>query len=546
MSRQIFFKKIILANNYLTRNFWLSGLIILALSVLFFCYLQNFTGLVDPDSFYHAKMALLVKQGTLLKEFPWLPLTMLKDNFANQHFLYHIFLIPFVSFFPPLLGLKLSAIFFASLAVLAVAWLIYRKEPKATIAGALLLFSSAAFLFRAGLAKAPMLSVVLLLLIFYFLRQRRNGWVFGLSFFFVWLHGSWPLVLVLVVINNLVNSLFFALESGQYLANKFWLRLKRFFPLVWFNFWAWLNFRQIILIITALTAGVIINPFFPQNLKFYWQQIGQIAIYNYASQIKVGGEWYPFGVTNLISQNNLLFAVFIFLMVLWFMGGWRCQKRNTIVLGWLTLFFLALTLRAARNIEYFVPLFLLFIVFSLADIWQTRRGLFQKINDLIAGYLKNFSQFKSLIVGYFVVALIFAWLFGLISSHRDLASNRIDYFYLAGASQWLKNNTTKGSLVFHDNWSTWPEIWYYNDHNVYLLGLDPTFLYLQNPTLYQEMVSITLGEQKQDLWRLLKQDFKAQYVLIDKYHQDFLINILRDAGFKRVYQDSQAYIFEVL
>ena len=85
-------------------------LIILAAYFLFF-WLQSAPVLSDPDSFYHAKIGQILANGKILHEFPWLNFTTLKDNSVDHHFLYHIFLIPFVSLFPdPLAGLKFSVV----------------------------------------------------------------------------------------------------------------------------------------------------------------------------------------------------------------------------------------------------------------------------------------------------------------------------------------------------------------------------------------------------------------------------------------------------
>src|SRR3989338_11569967 len=86
-------------------------LVILSAYSLFF-WLQSSPTLADPDSFYHAKIGIFLSRGTILHEFPWLQYTTLNQSFVDHHFLYHVFLIPFVTLFPdPLAGLKFSAIF---------------------------------------------------------------------------------------------------------------------------------------------------------------------------------------------------------------------------------------------------------------------------------------------------------------------------------------------------------------------------------------------------------------------------------------------------
>jgi hypothetical protein len=90
---------------------WLSFLLIFLTSFIVFAYLQYSEAFADPDSFYHAKMALLARDQGVIKDFPWLQYTVLVNNYTDQHFLYHVILIPFVTFFDPLVGIKLATVF---------------------------------------------------------------------------------------------------------------------------------------------------------------------------------------------------------------------------------------------------------------------------------------------------------------------------------------------------------------------------------------------------------------------------------------------------
>src|SRR3989338_10252386 len=86
-------------------------------SVALFTYLQVDPTFADPDSFYHAKAALLLRDRGAITEFPWLSATTLRYNFIDHHFLYHLLLIPFITWFTPLIGLKVATVFLASLAL---------------------------------------------------------------------------------------------------------------------------------------------------------------------------------------------------------------------------------------------------------------------------------------------------------------------------------------------------------------------------------------------------------------------------------------------
>ena len=55
---------------------------------------------------------------------------------------------------------------------------------------------------------------------------------------------------------------------------------------------------------------------------------------------------------------------------------------------------------------------------------------------------------------------------------RDLR----DPFAMRGASAWLADHTPAGSLVFNADWVEFPELFYYDQRNVYVTGLDPRYL----------------------------------------------------------------------
>ncbi|HLC89857.1 MAG TPA: hypothetical protein VJG65_02760, partial [Patescibacteria group bacterium] len=108
--------------NFFEKRNWLSFFLIFIISASLFGYLASDQTFVDPDSFYHAKMAQLLWEKGAITSFPWLSATTLQYKFADHHFLYHLALIPFVKIFPAPWGLKIATVLFASFAILAIYW----------------------------------------------------------------------------------------------------------------------------------------------------------------------------------------------------------------------------------------------------------------------------------------------------------------------------------------------------------------------------------------------------------------------------------------
>ena len=88
-------------------------------------------------------------------------------------------------------------------------------------------------------------------------------------------------------------------------------------------------------------------------------------------------------------------------------------------------------------------------------------------------------------------------------------------------------------------------MFFYNTHNTYLVGLDPTYMQLYNPALYSLWVDITQGVVKNPS-KIIAGNFASRYVHTDLNHKNFLRVAGEDPGLKEVYRDNQAVVFEVI
>jgi hypothetical protein len=112
----------------------------------------------------------------------------------------------------------------------------------------------------------------------------------------------------------------------------------------------------------------------------------------------------------------------------------------------------------------------------------------------------------------------------------------------AGASAWLKGNTPAGSRVFQTDWDDFPRLFFYNTHNTYLIGLDPTYMQLYNAKLYDLWVDITQGDIQRPS-EVIYSRFGARYVVSDLNHKDFIHQAENDSSLIEVYRDDEAVIF---
>ena len=532
-------------------------LIILAAYFLFF-WLQSSPVLSDPDSFYHAKIGQILPNGKILHEFPWLQFTTLKDNFTDHHFLYHIFLIPFVSLFPdPLAGLKFSVVVIGTMVFTVIFWFLKSNKVPFSFALTLILLAAGPYLFRANLAKAPILSLAVLIVGLQLMFRKKYIPLFFLSFFYVWLYGGWMLLGGAAVVYTIIDAIISPLRSQSEIRNpKFETNSKfkfsNFKTILYFVFWLFdivsyfvlrasnlLNIKLLGIVFLGLLAGLIINPYFPDNIAFTWQQAVKIGLINYQNIIGVGGEWYPYKIFDLIGGLNLIFIIMVGSLAI-FLATLPKQTSKSLTLFVFTAIFFILTLKSKRNIEYFTPFAILFSGFALRDGLQiSRLALKNLIPESIVQKLTY-----GLIIGYIAVMAVPSAFKEIANTKRDLSSGT-PFAQFKGIGNWLKTNTPKGSIVLHSDWDESPVLFYQNDWNYYIVGLDPTFMYEYNKDLYWKWVNITTGKGVDDMTKVIKNELRVQYVLATSDHQDMDKLFKNNEDFEKMYEDEEGKIYKI-
>ncbi|RJR30633.1 hypothetical protein C4569_04170 [Candidatus Parcubacteria bacterium] len=514
---------------------------------LFFLVLHANSVFPDPDSFYHAKMAELMRQEGVIYDFPYLQFTTLKEEFTDHHFLYHLLLIPFISLSDAISGIKLATVFFAAIFIVTFYYLLNKNKYYRPLFFVLVILATNPFIFRLNLAKAQGLALIFFLLGIIFLTERKTTHLFFFSFLYVWTYGGWPIIFILTL--AFIASSYLVLDFGLVKKSAFKGRgsgwKKKFLFLLTDRIFdkklQRQNLKLFLSVGSGLVAGIVINPYFPQNLFFYWQQIIHIAVINYRDIIAVGGEWYSYDFKELAVSAFLVLFLF-FAALINFLVQVKKQNQNTWFFLAVTVFFLILTLKSRRNVEYFIPSSLLFSSASLKNFFDSPVGKnmvvqFGKLarNGIIIAECAIAAALLLIIAGR-----------GFYYEFLELRNGfRIDRF--EKAALWLKENSAPGSVVFHSDWDDFPLLFFHNSENNYIVGLDPTFMYNYNNDLYWKWHNITIGEDLNGLYESIKNDFKSSYVLVDyNSNSGFDSNLMNNFYFDVVYSDSEAKIYKVL
>lgn len=498
-------------------------------SVLVFSTLHFTPVFRDPDTFYHTKMTALMLERGVVREFPWLPFTTLADAFADHHLLYHFLLFPFVAVLGPLSGLAVATPLFAGVAVTALALVMAGLGARPAWLFALLAGFSSGWAFRLNLGKANALSVALSLGVFYSALRAAPWTLAPLGFAYVWLHGAWPLSFALLG----------AAVIGRLSASLEWHGEARRFG------------KQCLALVSGIVLGHVVNPYFPSNIAFAWEQIVQIAVVNYQGRIGVGSEWYAPAFVDLAASlvpiSFILLVGLVLLLSALFFGDY--MRRDVPSKEKETAAFLAsavaaagfffMTMRSQRHIEFFAPFAMLSAALLIAAV--ARRADLGRLRSVIVSRRRNAAA-AVLLAAYGAAVLVGVPVRDMLGL-RESFSRGIPWRKYEAASRWIADNTPEGSLVFHSDWDDFPSLFFWNDRNRYVVGLDPTFFYRQDPLRHAQWVHVTTGVRHAGVHDVIVGGFGAAAVLIEKDHEAMRDAVEADGGFALAYEDGDVWVY---
>jgi hypothetical protein len=283
---------------------------------------------------------------------------------------------------------------------------------------------------------------------------------------------------------------------------------------------------------------MLINPYFPDNLIFsYHHMLPKLAN---ATSVRVGNEWYPYDTKQLMENSLPALIAFASGVLALGLSDRKIDVRTAVGL-FASLLFGLMLFQSRRFVEYFPPFALIFAAFAWAPLLHPQ--------PVLERSTMSFQGIGARLQNYLPVLVLLAVIVFSISKSIGPAREAIDrskpYGLYANASLWLEKNTPAGSRVFQTDWDDFPRLFYYNTHNTYLVGLDPTYLQLYDADLYDLWVEITQGDVENPS-KVISTTFGSQYIHTDLNHGDFLQVVSEDPGLKEVYRDDQAVIFEVV
>jgi hypothetical protein len=506
-----------------SKNKWWQYAVVIATSAVVAAFFQAQPSFQDPDSFYHTRLVVMMLQGGLLEQFPWLQYTDLATTFTDHHLLYHLLLVPFVGLLTPVVGVKV----FQALSLVGLATYLFHRLQRWQLPHGLpamvVLFGVMPFLLRIQLVKASVLAILMLLFILFNLLERRYILVAAATVLYTWLHAGFILALVVAGVAWCAETIGLSVEHKR-------LRLA--------------SWRALALVVVATGFGVVANPYFPENLRFIWQQLIQIGFVNYSDTIQVGAEWYPFSLPDLVAIfSTVLIGVTMAVGIFIYDRKRYLRDRTALTLLILSVLFTIATIRSRRYVEYLAPVLWLWTAYTIlpfvvGPVWK----------KLVAETRTRLGRAAPWLIGYFIVTVPLG--IGLSYARAfDRVRGGLPLTTLQTASQTLRERAPAGAVVFHSSWDEFPMLYFHNPNNVYIVGLDATFMYLHDRVAYERWNDISTGKAKQASVQQIKDYFHARYVAFNparEHTQLLLAYLLRDSQARVLYRDDTNIVFELL
>lgn len=462
----------------------------------------------DGDSFFHMKVARLMREsGGPLVDFPWNQYSVFKEHFSDSSFLFHVLLIPFTFMPGDEAPIKWAAVVMGTLFFTSFFLFLRLNGCRFPALWMVLLVASGGlFLYRLLMARGYVLSMTLAIWGVHALLNDRRRLLFVVSFLYPLSYTAFQIMLFLAGFQ--VGVLYFRRDVR--------------------------SLSPIGIVAAGCFLGLLVHPNFPHDFCLWWVQNVRVLYLKWVS-----GEPVPFGAELYAPTLEIIFRSTTTLVAILLMGylvalvSTRERSDETMFLFLASTFFGILTMQSRRFVEYWAPLTVAFGAFLTRDLLA---GL-----DLMKAALENPTRFWRLVTTCTLVA-------GGLMVHSYLEI-REDFARQGGSevraiAQWLEKNTPANSVVFTCDWDDFPELFYWNHHNRYLVSLDPTFLYDFDRQVWKKWKEV-VDARVTDLYEPIRRDFGSRHVFCTKDMQPFIQRADLDPRFTKVLQTQDAVLYEL-
>ena len=468
----------------------------------------------DPDELYHFHHALIYgERGLATGAFPWLTLSVISQYNADLWYGFHLLIVPFTKG-NPIAGLKLATVIVTA-ASAAIVWIAVRLSGfrLSFLWPILFLFATGFGLSRFYMLRPGVLSMALtcLLLTALYTDRRRLALVVAAAFAFVHLTVVWLPVAVCIAV-ALSSRLLESRWRGRVIG------------------WAF----------TGLALGAVLrpNPIGAMHL-LYIQTIG-LAIARASGALPYDVQEMtplPVAAYHTIGLFTVLLAAATAMLLRTIARkGWRTGLRDQssfiLVTGLFTIAFgLGVVLSAMRCLDQFHGFGTLYLAAVATVMLHEKTSL----SPITRGGARERMRmpFPLAAVAAAIIAIGFVATSAPNAFRGDPTEDLNPYKY-HDAALWLRTNAPSNCIVFHARWFDFPLLFFWNDRDRYIGGMDPVFSYYDSPTRtyeYQQfrtdrtggkILAFPTDRTGKSVNDALTKDFGASYVLVEPSEQPHL------------------------
>ncbi len=481
--------------------------LVAAVAAALFAWIQTATPhIVDRDGYYHARYANLLPARGLDRTFPWAQETVLRDQFSDTAFLFHVLLAPLCAAERDMVpGAKAAAVAFGAALAAAVYLLLRAHGVRGAAFFALALFASGNhFLFRMSMARPHLLSVLLAVVGAHAILADRRRLLAAVGFVYAWSYAA-PYLLV-------------GLAAADAVARR------RLGPLGAAS--------------AGVGAGLVLHPYFPNDLYVLWVQsavvLGRAWGLAGGDGPRLGAEFDPVTTRSLLFTSTGAAAALAFGIAAGLFGRERPSPR-TRSLAAMAAATLLLFLLSAKFVEYFAPFAVLFAASAASDLAGDR-----PLRDLLGGPRRRAA---ARIAAAAALVLLCGGLAARAVALARQAVAATPLPALEGAARFLRAHAPPGETVVHLGWSEFAVLFHFAPEHRYLVAFDPMFMWARDPERGRLLEDVRAGRRPIDPEEL-RRVFGGRWLAISK-ERPRQTAAARAAGLEPVYEDATGALFSL-
>jgi len=315
---------------------WLRAVAVFAAAFAYLRWLQFQTAIIPGfDGYYHIKFAELLPSLGFAREFKWAAHSVWATHFADKEILFHAFLVPFTWFGDLAVGAKYATVLLGAAAVTSFYLVLSLNRLRFPLVWTLLLCGSGGyFLYRIALPRPQLVSIILLLWSLHLILNRRRVALAAVTIVYSLSYTAFHLPLALA----LIVSAYLLLTERE------------------------LDWKTPLTILGATVLGMLVNPYFPNNVRLFWVQNFAVPWMALRGRVdlNMAVELGALSTRTFLLSHLSVVLPYLLAIYLALARPLRVETRTRILFVISTIFLL-MTFMIRRFLEYSVPISLLFL-----------------------------------------------------------------------------------------------------------------------------------------------------------------------------------------